>query len=87
MNEKDWVTGVFDRVVICRDPAGKAVRATIQDYKTNQGTDDEAIDHHVTHYQPQMDLYREVLSDMLQLDASCIHCNLLFSKSGRVVSL
>ncbi len=31
-----WVTGVFDRVVIERDPQGRAVRATVFDFKTDR---------------------------------------------------
>jgi ATP-dependent helicase/nuclease subunit A len=86
-DEQEWVTGIFDRVVLDRDQAGALLGAHIQDYKTNQGGDDASISDHVAHYRPQMEMYRKVLAAMLQLDASAIRCSLLFSKACRVEPL
>lgn len=72
-----WITGIFDRVVLFENGA------LLQDYKTNRYTGPETVEH----YRPQMEMYREVLADMLQLPADNITCQLLFSGTGEVVTL
>lgn len=72
-----WITGIFDRVVLFPN------RAWIQDFKTNQQLTDSTIEN----YRPQMELYRRVLADMLDLSPESIQCQLLFTKTGEVVEV
>jgi ATP-dependent exoDNAse (exonuclease V) beta subunit len=72
-----WITGIFDRVVFF--PNG----AWIQDFKTNQQLTDSTIEN----YRPQMELYRRVLADMVDLPPESIKCQLLFTKTGEVVEV
>ncbi len=72
-----WVTGVFDRVVLFEG------RAWIQDYKTNRNVSGETVEH----YRPQMELYRRVLADMLDLSEADITCHLLFTATGKAATL
>ena len=79
-----FISGIFDRVTIHRDSQGHATRATITDFKTN------AVRHHTditkasSHYQPQLETYRQVLAQMLSLDESQIRCDLLFTVPAEV---
>ncbi len=72
-----WVTGIFDRVVLFKDAAW------IQDFKTNQSVSEKTV----AKYRPQMELYRRVLADMLGFDEEKIKCQLLFTKTGKVVEV
>lgn len=72
-----WITGVFDRVVLFADGAW------IQDYKTNVRSDADTV----SHYVPQMRLYRAVLADMLGFAPERIRCQLLFTNTGEVVEV
>ena len=82
---KQWISGVFDRVVITRDSAGKPVGAVILDYKSNQGLDTEvSIRNKAKHYQLQMELYRRALSGILCLAADRISMQLLFTVPARI---
>jgi len=79
-----WVSGKFDRVVIRRDQQGRPVSATILDYKTDQGTQETSLEQTIEAYRPQMELYRESLSQLLSLEVSRISLVLLFTSLGRV---
>jgi ATP-dependent exoDNAse (exonuclease V) beta subunit len=72
-----WVTGIFDRVVLLEN------EAWIQDFKTNRSTGPDIVDH----YRPQMDLYRTVLADMLNLPPENIRCQLVFTRTGEVAEI
>ena len=98
-----WITGIFDRVVLCKrgqpahldilsEPPNTSskcqdVRADpfciIQDFKTNRATGPETVEH----YRPQMALYRKVLADMLCMEPGRIHCQLLFTGTGKTVDV
>jgi ATP-dependent helicase/nuclease subunit A len=61
-----WVSGVFDRVVIERDASGRALRATVFDYKTDQvgAEGPEAI---ARHHEGQMKAYRKAVASLTGL--------------------
>ena len=82
-----WITGAFDRVVVERSGDGAATAATITDYKSNQVFTEDACRKTAEKYRPQLGLYADALSSMLDLDASRIKQQLVFTKSGRVVAL
>lgn len=80
-----WISGVFDRVVISKDTSGKPVGAVILDYKSNRDIDTEAsIRNKAKQYQPQMELYRLALSEILGLAADRISLDLLFTVPAKI---
>ena len=87
MLEDQWITGVFDRVTITQNPDGRPLQATILDYKSNEITDEAELVSTAEHYRPQLLLYGEALSRMLQIDSSQVMLQLLFTGPGRVYGL
>ncbi len=83
----EWISGSFDRVILECDTNGKPQMAIIIDFKSNN------LDHpdyraHLRHtYQPQLDLYRRVLSEMTGLDSSAIRTVLLLTRNGEVLEI
>ena len=67
-----WVSGVFDRVVVARDPAGRATRATVFDFKTDATPD-------VVRHAGQMRLYRRAAARLLGLPETAVHAELVFT--------
>ena len=63
---------------------GAPIAADILDYKTDAVHDAAHLDELVEHYRPQLDAYRDGLSQMLRLDASRIRCRLLMLATGEV---
>ena len=82
----DWLSGTFDRVVVESDDAGFPVRATITDFKTDRVSTREEIERAGKTYEPQLRLYREVLSKMIRLPEDAIHTQLLFTRPGVLCS-
>lgn len=83
--DQRWVSGIFDRVVIERDPeTGRATGAVILDYKSNQAADPEAVEALVEHYTPQLQAYRKALAAILHLAPDRIRCQLMFLRPNVV---
>jgi ATP-dependent helicase/nuclease subunit A len=82
-----WVSGVFDRVVILRDQNGKALGATVFDFKTDEVTDDAALAELARQYKPQMEAYRSALSQMLGLQKTKVALKLVFVQPGKVLDV
>jgi ATP-dependent helicase/nuclease subunit A len=82
--ENHWVSGCFDRVQLERDESGRPVAATILDYKTSNLERDGALEEALSHYRPQMELYRKVLAQLVGLDESAIALKLVFTRDGLV---
>lgn len=66
-----WIRGVFDRVVIRVDAAGKPVRAVLVDFKTDAAVPGDEPRLAAKHLH-QMEAYREALAVLLDLDRSRI---------------
>ena len=66
---------------IRRDEAGRAVRARIIDYKSNQVAA-AGVETLVLHYTPQLRWYRMALARLLDLDPKKIRCTLIFTRPG-----
>jgi ATP-dependent exoDNAse (exonuclease V) beta subunit len=85
--EGAWVTGVFDRVIVERDSAGRAVRAKVIDFKTDQfagaGADEAAI----RRYAPQLNLYRRAVAILTGLPVSAIACELVLTGRQRRIAV
>ncbi len=79
-----WVSGIFDRVVIRRDDAGRALSATVIDYKSSRVDTEEQLGHKVEEYGAQMRLYAEALSRMFHLPGERITLKLIFTRTGQV---
>jgi ATP-dependent exoDNAse (exonuclease V) beta subunit len=83
----EWISGSFDRVILQCDTDGDPQQATIIDFKSNN------LDHadyrtHLRHiYQPQLDLYRRVLSEMTGLASAEIRTVLLLTRNGEVLKI
>jgi ATP-dependent exoDNAse (exonuclease V) beta subunit len=82
-----WVTGVFDRVVIERDKAGHAVRATVFDFKTDRVMGDAGVAAAVAQYAGQLNLYRRVAAVLTGLDVAAVACELVLTKLRRLASV
>jgi ATP-dependent helicase/nuclease subunit A len=81
------VTGTFDRVVITRNAAGKAVSAEILDYKSNRVDSEPDIARTAQGYREQLTTYRRALSKILGIGEGSIVCRLIFTRPGRVVTV
>jgi hypothetical protein len=63
MIDGEWVSGIFDRVVIHCSTEGQPVSATIYDFKTDHGTDTEIEERYVG----QMAVYRQAVCKLLAI--------------------
>jgi len=79
-----WVSGAFDRVVVQRDQNGKAQRATVLDFKSDEVPDDASLAELAEQYRPQMETYRSALSRILGLQPAQIRLRIVFVDSGKV---
>ena len=84
LNGNEWVTGAFDRVVIHRTADGRAVRADILDYKSNQVTAEADLRKTAKRYRSQLELYARALAHILHLPLTAIQTSILFTRSARV---
>jgi len=84
LENDEWVSGTFDRVVILRDASGRARRARIVDYKSDQVTAMEAAGV-AEIYRGQIQLYVRALARILQLPLSSIEAALIFTSPATVV--
>lgn len=82
-----WVTGVFDRVVVERGSDGRARRATVFDFKTNQISDEAVVRAAAQRYRPQLNLYRRVVAVLLGLPEAAVEAELLFTSVRRLVAV
>lgn len=83
----EWVSGVFDRVMIRRDGDGRAVSAWIVDFKTDEVPDEAALKAKCEGYAPQIRLYRTALSKLTGLAPKKIRAALIFTRLCRIAEL
>ena len=84
---RDWVTGVFDRVVIENDRGARPIRATILDYKTDHVESENDMASTGETYRAQLVTYRAALSRYLDLDEEKIGLFLVFTGPGLVYEI
>lgn len=77
-----WVTGVFDRVVVERDAAGRAVGATVYDFKT-----DEDMERAVERHAAQLGLYRVAVAQLTGLPEAEVGCFLVLTRARQCVKV
>ncbi|MES2708813.1 MAG: UvrD-helicase domain-containing protein [Verrucomicrobiota bacterium] len=75
-----WASGVFDRVMIRCDDAGRPVRAVIVDFKTEVPLPSPA--EAAAAHRPQLTAYRTALAKLLGLEPRQVGCAVLFTRTG-----
>ncbi|MBI5380377.1 MAG: UvrD-helicase domain-containing protein, partial [Opitutae bacterium] len=85
-----WVTGVIDRAIVERRADGRAVRATVFDFKTDRVAGDPAeLARATQRHAPQLALYRRVVARLTGLPETAVRGELIFTavwaKSGNAV--
>ena len=83
----DIVSGQFDRVLIVHDEQGKAVSATITDFKSNRVEAMPEIKREADRYSGQMTAYRHALSRITSVPVDMIRTELLFTRAAIIVEL
>ena len=86
-NGLEIVSGRFDRLVVERDDAGRPVRATVVDFKSNRVTAETELAEKAGDYAGQMRAYAAAAGRLLGLDAGRVAATLLFTRIGRAVPL
>jgi ATP-dependent helicase/nuclease subunit A len=76
-----WLTGVFDRVVVEREPR----RVTVIDFKTDRVSDEAAMAEAARRHAGQVNLYRRVAAAFAGVPATAVECELVFTHLRRRV--
>jgi ATP-dependent exoDNAse (exonuclease V) beta subunit len=82
-----WVSGVFDRVVVVRDAAGGAVRATVFDFKTDRVAGESEVGTLRERHAGQLKLYRQAASLLTGIPLERVACELVLTGPRRRVPL
>lgn len=83
----EWVSGVFDRVLIDRAAPGDVKSAWIVDFKTDEVADGAALESKLAGYAPQIALYRQAVSRLTGLKPDAIRASLLFTRLRRLIEV
>jgi ATP-dependent helicase/nuclease subunit A len=75
-----WITGVFDRVVVAQDAAGRAMRAEVFDFKTDTVADESGVADVVGRHAAQLGVYRQVAAVLAGLDPAVVECTLVITR-------
>ncbi|MEX2672758.1 MAG: UvrD-helicase domain-containing protein [Phycisphaeraceae bacterium] len=83
------VTGLFDRLVLIRDAAGRTTHAEVLDYKTDRVDADDAaaLDQLINRYRPQLDTYRDAAARLYNISRSQVTTKLLLMSPAKVITL
>jgi ATP-dependent helicase/nuclease subunit A len=84
--DQAWVTGVMDRVVVERAADGRALRATVYDFKTDRLEEEDHIPAAVRRHESQMRLYRQAAARLTGLAESSVQGVLVFTRLRRAVA-
>ncbi|HTO02337.1 MAG TPA: UvrD-helicase domain-containing protein [Opitutus sp.] len=84
--KEQWITGVFDRVVIERDSHGEVRRVEIIDFKTDRVAP-AAVNTYVKSYASQLELYRRVAAILTGVPLERIGCRLVFTRLQRAIEM
>jgi ATP-dependent helicase/nuclease subunit A len=79
----DWVTGVFDRVVVERDAEGRVRRATVLDFKTDEVAHERAMAEAILLHAGQINLYRRAVARLTGLREAEVGGELVFTRLRR----
>jgi hypothetical protein len=81
-----WVTGVFDRVVVCYDEVGCPQRAQVYDFKTDRGVGGDLVRASIRHAN-QVALYRRVVGKLTRLPITAVSAEVVFTERARRVAV
>ena len=81
-----WVTGVFDRVVVCRDEAGHVRRASVYDFKTDRGVS-RGLPQAANKHAGQITLYQRVVAKLTGLPVDAVHAEVVFTEAAKKVAV
>ena len=81
-----WVTGVFDRVLVVKDPSGRAISAAVYDFKTDRNIV-QNLARATERHAGQITLYRRVVAVLTGLPEKMIKCILVFTEGGLAVEV
>lgn len=82
-----WVTGIFDRVIIERDSSGVVQSARVVDFKTDGVSTSDQLTAAVERHRPQLRTYRAALMRMTGLGESQVEALLVFTNKPIVVGI
>lgn len=82
-----WLSGVFDRVVVERDAAGHAVRATVFDFKTDHARSADDLERLTRRHGVQLEWYRRVAAMLTGLPAGDVQAELVFTRLRQRVAV
>ncbi len=83
-----WLTGVFDRVVVWKDAAGRSVKAWVIDFKTDRAREEEdAVRRVRERHAVQLRIYRRVAAVLTGLPVAAVRSSLILSDHGLVVDV
>ncbi len=80
-----WITGVFDRVIVERDAAGRPVRATVFDFKTDRARTDADLTRLARRHAAQLASYRRVAAVLTGIPPEQVRGGVVFTRLQRVV--
>ncbi len=87
MESQEWISGIFDRVVVKLDQAGYPREAEILDFKSARIETEAEATRASESYIPQMRLYRRALAGLLGLPQARIAVRLLFTRPALFVTV
>ncbi len=82
--EGQWVSGIFDRVMVERDASGRAIGAVILDFKTDAVSDEPSMQARAKGYAPQIKLYVQAVCRLTGLAASSVRTGLIFTARAQI---
>jgi hypothetical protein len=82
-----WYTGVFDRVIVTRDPAGRVDGAWVIDFKTDRARPGDEGEGMSEQHAGQLELYRRVAGVLTGLATNRVKCALVMTASRRLVDV
>lgn len=82
--EGQWVSGIFDRVMVERDTAGQAISAVILDFKTDAVSDDSSMQTRAQGYAPQLELYVQAVCRLTGLPPTKVRMGLIFTSRVQI---
>jgi ATP-dependent helicase/nuclease subunit A len=85
--DQSWVTGKFDRVVVTRDAAGRALAATVYDFKTGTLAEGTDLAREALRHKGQLELYCRAAAVLAGLPLEAVAAEIIFTAAGRRVRL
>ena len=85
--DETWVSGKFDRVVIVRDAAGCAVRATVFDFKTDRIGPEADLAVEAGRHAGQLRLYQRAVAVLAGIPPGAVAAEIVFTSRRQRISL